>query len=1214
MLAAGGALRETLQRCRPVYLKQTWLFLSLLGLFLVGVAAAETISWANPVGGNWTVAANWSPQDVPNEHGEDALFPPGGGVYATTLNASVGLDSVRVENEDATLIMGNGLTLTLYEAGGLNISGIVTLGGSAGTISGYIVNNSAGRVLVPSGAGLDLRGPAITNNGTLTINPTQGGADARLRLYGAEVTVAGSGEIVMRTAGDYNDALIEDYTGSLRQDAGHTIRGEGRISASPFTNSGTVDADVPDRVLRLDSGATSNDGTFMSEGGGILDVATCTITQGPSGWVSADGGRIRLGNVASVSGGTLSSSNGGIIQCVASGTRIENLTNLGQYEILTNCRTDAYAGTITNNGVFLINPTQGADNAYLRMYGGAVVFDGSGEIVMRTAGDYNDAQIEDYVGSLSQAASHTIRGEGRISVSPFTNSGTVDADVPDRVLRLDSGATSNDGTFLAEGGGILDVATCTITQGPSGWVSADGGRIRLGNVASVSGGTLSSSNGGVIQCVAQGTRIDNLTNLGQYEILTNCRTDVYGGTITNDGVFLINPTQGADNTSLRMYSGAVVFDGSGEIVLRTAGDPDDAWISHYVGSLTQAAGHTIRGDGRITAPLTNNGLVQAEVTGRELVLDSSARTNNGTLMARDGGTLVIGNAPTTQGPAGLIMADSGWVHLRADANISGGTLSSSNGGAIRCIGQGTRIDNLTNLGQYEILANCGTDVYGGTITNNGQFLINPTQGTDNAYLRMYSGSIVFDGSGEIILRTAGSPDDAWINHYVGSLTQAANHTIRGEGRVSAPLTNQGLIEADVPGRQLLLTDGPKVNYGTMRATGSTLGNTATNFTNNGIIAAADSGVFRTSSLSGNYSASTLSGGTWQVFAHSTMRLIGADIRTLCGRVLLDGPESNLYRDDGATAALANLHTIGDDGMLEVRSGRDFTTSGNLTIDFGGVTIGQGCSLTVNGQLTQLGNEEIPVMAGLTCVNGALTATSDPIDMQGGQLCGSGTIQNSVVCGGRVNPGASAGELTITGDYTQTEDGTCWIELGGLGEYDHLQINGQATLAGRLIVRSIDDYTPQVGDRFTILSCASRTGEFTLETGAPGIGLVYETYYYSDHVEIEIGSDPSYVPEPEIATEILPTTLKLFSRPVAGGGAVLVLDLPQAAQVTLELFDFSGRRVEVLRRGAEGAGRHAFAWDGSSGGRPNATGIYLARARIASLGGIDERRARVLIVR
>ncbi len=62
---------------------------------------------------------------------------------------------------------------------------------------------------------------------------------------------------------------------------------------------------------------------------------------------------------------------------------------------------------------------------------------------------------------------------------------------------------------------------------------------------------------------------------------------------------------------------------------------------------------------------------------------------------------------------------------------------------------------------------------------------------------------------------------------------------------------------------------------------------------------------------------------------------------------------------------------------------------------------------------------------------------------------------------------------------------------------------------------------------------------------------------------------------------------------SGGEVRLAFELPSAGQVELELFDVSGRRVETLRRGGFGAGRHVVELNGLAGG------VYLARLKAGS---------------
>jgi hypothetical protein len=82
-----------------------------------------------------------------------------------------------------------------------------------------------------------------------------------------------------------------------------------------------------------------------------------------------------------------------------------------------------------------------------------------------------------------------------------------------------------------------------------------------------------------------------------------------------------------------------------------------------------------------------------------------------------------------------------------------------------------------------------------------------------------------------------------------------------------------------------------------------------------------------------------------------------------------------------------------------------------------------------------------------------------------------------------------------------------------------------------------------------------------------------------------------VPEPAA-----PAALRLAAAPNPSRGAVaLTIELPRAADVTLEVFDLAGRRAALVHQGPLGAGRHALAWDGRGpGGAEAAPGVYLAR--------------------
>jgi subtilisin-like proprotein convertase family protein len=54
------------------------------------------------------------------------------------------------------------------------------------------------------------------------------------------------------------------------------------------------------------------------------------------------------------------------------------------------------------------------------------------------------------------------------------------------------------------------------------------------------------------------------------------------------------------------------------------------------------------------------------------------------------------------------------------------------------------------------------------------------------------------------------------------------------------------------------------------------------------------------------------------------------------------------------------------------------------------------------------------------------------------------------------------------------------------------------------------------------------------------------------------------------------------------------DLPHSGAAKLEIFDILGRKVATLIDGNLIAGSHTIIWDGKSGGKPTASGVYFAR--------------------
>ncbi|SEI58079.1 Por secretion system C-terminal sorting domain-containing protein [Dyadobacter sp. SG02] len=114
---------------------------------------------------------------------------------------------------------------------------------------------------------------------------------------------------------------------------------------------------------------------------------------------------------------------------------------------------------------------------------------------------------------------------------------------------------------------------------------------------------------------------------------------------------------------------------------------------------------------------------------------------------------------------------------------------------------------------------------------------------------------------------------------------------------------------------------------------------------------------------------------------------------------------------------------------------------------------------------------------------------------GGVVKGTGSINPLSLTsnGGTLSPGYSPGMLTFNASHDFTNS-ILDMELNGLGaagtDYDQIVVTGQATLGGTLAVKV--NYTPAIGDQFTILSATLVSGTFSSVTGlAIGWKVVYE---------------------------------------------------------------------------------------------------------------------------
>ena len=216
------------------------------------------------------------------------------------------------------------------------------------------------------------------------------------------------------------------------------------------------------------------------------------------------------------------------------------------------------------------------------------------------------------------------------------------------------------------------------------------------------------------------------------------------------------------------------------------------------------------------------------------------------------------------------------------------------------------------------------------------------------------------------------------------------------------------------------------------------------------------------------------------------------------------------------AHLDNLGTLTNEGVFNNTLGAHLMDAGtfNNTGTFsnsGAVRISSTGSFTTSADYTQTG--------GRTIVNGTLTATGGAIvDIEGGKLGGTGTINGDVLMKGTMSPGAGGapGTFTVNGNYEQTSGGVLDEIIKGSSSNGVLDVTGALALdPGSLLEITLQGGFDPVGDSFTILDYSSLSGEFSNGTTFFADGFNWTlSYGPNDAVLTAVSTDLVSTPEPD----------------------------------------------------------------------------------------------------
>jgi hypothetical protein len=572
---------------------------------------------------------------------------------------------------------------------------------------------------------------------------------------------------------------------------------------------------------------------------------------------------------------------------------------------------------------------------------------------------------------------------------------------------------------------------------------------------------------------------------------------VNGTQVENAGTITLGGAGHTGNANFQLGTN-VTLNGTGRISM----DPQSgaASINGLFGTpwfLVQNAGHTIEGAGSISSPMQNDGLIEANIAGRQLSLTSSAKTNNAQIVATSGGTVRIdaniGAAPYfTQSASGVLRAEDGSSVVLISSS-TGGTLETQGTGEILIVSQGTGLDAMTLAAgsTMRVLGNAGVFAGPAGLTNHGTIDLGP----QGFFASRFANTTTLNGNGRLRLG-----DGAGLGSLFGgggyALTNGASHTISGTGRVALALTNLGTVSADRNG----LTTGPtnmvfqetsKINQGLMQAidTGNIELGANTTITQSGPGRA----------FAGDGSAILLNG--------TNAGIIGGRIGTASsGQILVN-----------TSPAILDSVTIDPGSTLRVLCSRTLHLAGSVTND-GLIAVEQtGCGpnfaeLRAPAGATISGSGEIRLVPGTSGLNARLISEGGPgapIALGAGQLLtGSGTLSGHINTAADIEPKDAGGAPNLIGQLVlsgvtlaMTGSSSLDIDIASAGSFDNLTGTGSVHVDG-LLTLDFGAFSPAHAQTFDIVAATNVTGSFDGVVVTPSaIGIRMD--YLADRVRVRV---------------------------------------------------------------------------------------------------------------
>ena len=875
------------------------------------------------------------------------------------------------------------------------------------------------------------------------------------------------------------------------------------------------------------SGTTTVSGILRTQGG-ILDTDVLTIESGGIVVVGiGSSGRVQVDETANVRhGGRLSGQgsleitgtndliNNGKINASIDTLTITPLGGSAEFDWDGDDSGQAEIGASSGGKLIIDIPI---NNGGADAFNGTIDIGRDGEVQVNSGwvlGDLSGNQGQAIL-NLDGAAGCCIVGTAKVTGGAFTvNESNTEINVVSATGIIASDMTMNAGTVNIAVGADLQIDG-TSTLGSAVLMVFEGGESEfiVNETATVDGLIqspigLTKSGSGVLILNGANTYTGGTTiSAGRLQVNTN---SLPSGTVANNSELEFNQTSNGS------YSG--VISGVGELIKSGSGLLTLSSLNSYAGDTTIDGGRIIvstladagqpSGIGAGSMVEINGPGTSLQYTGPSVEIDRDFVVNDSGFIYSTSGTLTL--AGTIEGGGSVNFAGSGGAIAPTGTNTyTGGTIiqtqsttivdSIANSGVAGPLGAGSTISISPGATLQFTGASGATNrtisLFGGPSLDRTIDVVSGELTLTSSILGGHSNTnLVKDGDGTLVLTGTNSYSDNTVvaagRLTVNTFSLPGNVTNNSELEFNQPVDGtrtaviSGTGDLYKTGAGMLTLDGPNaysgdivVQQGTLRVLdegpgGARLPDASTVTVSSGAtlrydISTADA-IF---GLNGAGNVDLID--TNLVLGNQAGVGVNGGIGTFSG-IMSGDATGRLEKKGSGTFTFAGTGTYG--GFTKVHNG-EFVLAGSITgtsqVDVTDGPLAGAGLLTINGgTLTTSGDTTIDTGATLNLMAGQLTTqmltTTGNFNMTGGRLVADTVAGNLTNAGGTVAPGDSPGTTVVAGDYDQLAGATLEIEIGGLTEFDRLEVTGFATLEGTLDVMLIDGFVPEVGDNFGFL--------------------------------------------------------------------------------------------------------------------------------------------------